>query len=107
MQAAKAPNILYLSGSLGVDRVSALKDELASALEGEGRVLLNFSSVEDIDLSCIQVLYAARASAKALGRELHFVGSLPSRVASRLLSCGFLKGASERSEDFEAALSDE
>jgi anti-anti-sigma regulatory factor len=107
MQAVQVPKILHFSGSLGVERASALKDELAAALEGDSAVLLNLSSIEDIDLSCLQVLHAAKASAMALGKELHFTGSLHSGVVSRLLSCGFLRRGSERSEDLESALGGE
>jgi anti-anti-sigma regulatory factor len=106
MQAGQSPGIVNLSGSLLVERASALKGEIAAALEGGDNVLLCFSSVEELDLPCLQVLYAARISAKAAGKELHFTGTLPPRVARRLASCGFLRGDSDRLEDLEAALAD-
>jgi anti-anti-sigma regulatory factor len=89
---------------LSVDRASALKEELVAALANGGNVLVDLSSIEELDLSCLQVLYAAGLSAKAAGKELHFAGAIPSAVAKRLSSCGFLRGPDARPEDLESAL---
>jgi anti-anti-sigma regulatory factor len=104
MQSGHTPKIVNLSGSLTVDRAAALKEELSATLEGDDNVLLSLSLVEEIDLSCLQVIYAANAKAKATGKILHFVGSVPVQVAKRLSACGFLHGAPEHAEEFEAAL---
>lgn len=101
---AETQGIVNLSGVLYTDRAAALKKELEEALAGSGPVLVSLSLVEDIDLACLQVLYAARRSAKALGREFHFVGSIPSRLCKRLCAAGFLRGHPERTEDVEAGL---
>jgi anti-anti-sigma regulatory factor len=105
MQAGQSPRAIKLSGLLTVDRATSLKTEIVAALGSGGIVHVDLSAIEEIDLSCLQVLYAAIASAKTAGRELHLVGPLPSRIAGRLASCGFLHGASGRSEDLESALS--
>jgi anti-anti-sigma regulatory factor len=102
MQDGKTPTIVNLSGSLTIDRAVALKEELSAAFAASDNVLLNISLVDDIDLSCLQVLYAAKS--KSAGKSLHFVGSIPARVVKRLASCGFLRGAPDRAEEFEAAL---
>jgi anti-anti-sigma regulatory factor len=104
MQAGSSPEILKLHGSLTVVRASSLKTEIAEALSTGENVLLNLSQVEDLDLSCLQVLCAAMLSASKAGKELHFGGSLPSKVSQRLVACGILQGDSEHAEDFESAL---
>jgi len=106
MEHGPSPRIVNLSGSLLVDKASALRDELAAALASSLHVLVSLSLVEELDLACLQVLYAARRSAAASGGELHFAGSVPSRVVKRLSACGFLRGMPERAEDFEASLVD-
>jgi anti-anti-sigma regulatory factor len=104
MQAGQSPKIINLHGPLTVDRASALKAEIAGALEESDNVLLSISLVEELDLACLQVFYAARAEAAAAGKELHFLGSVPSKVAKRLAASGFLRGLSDHAEEFESAL---
>jgi anti-anti-sigma regulatory factor len=104
MEAGQGPTVINLGASLTVDKAAALKDELFAALSKGGSVLLNLSAVEELDLSCLQVMYAARAQAKASGCGLHFSGQAPERVVSRLSACGFLRGPTERSGDLESAL---
>jgi anti-anti-sigma regulatory factor len=105
MQSGTTPTTVVLSGSLTIERASALKKELVAALEEGDTILLNVSAVDEIDLSCLQLLYSAKASAGIAGKNLNFAGSVPLRIARRLASCGFLHGASERPEDLDAALS--
>jgi anti-anti-sigma regulatory factor len=104
MQAGQPPQTIVLSGPLNVERASTLKEELTAALEGSDNVLVNVASIDELDLSCLQVLYAAAAEAKAANKQLHFAGSLSSRIVGRLSSCGFFRCASEGSVDFESAL---
>jgi anti-anti-sigma regulatory factor len=104
MHAGQSPRIVNLHGSLTVDRAAALKGEISEALEGCESVLLSISLVEDLDLACLQVFYSAKAKAAAAGKELHFLGSVPSRVSKRLVACGFLRKATEHAEEFESAL---
>ncbi len=104
MQAGQSPKIVNLHGSLTVDRAAALMGEISEALKGGENVLLSISLVEDLDLACLQVFYAAKAEARAAGKELHFLGSVPMRISKRLVACGFLHGVSEHAEDFESAL---
>jgi anti-anti-sigma regulatory factor len=104
MHSGQTPRIINLQGSLGVDRAATLKTEISEALSASDNVLLSVSLVEDIDLACLQVLYAARAQASRDGKELHFLGSVPSRVSKRLVACGYLRGVTEHADDFESAL---
>jgi anti-anti-sigma regulatory factor len=104
MQTGQSPKIVNLHGSLTVERAIAFKEELSLALAGGDNLLLSLSLVEDIDLACLQILYAAKASAASQGKEIHFLGSVPSRIMKRMATCGFLRGASDRAEDFESAL---
>ncbi len=106
MQAGQSPRIINLHGPLTIDRSSELKAEISDALGSCDNVLISISLVEELDLACLQVFYAAKAEALAAGKELHFLGSVPSRVAKRLAASGFLRGPSEHAEEFESALVD-
>jgi anti-anti-sigma regulatory factor len=104
MVAGQGPTVINLSSSLTVDKAAALKDELFTALSKGENVLLNLSAVEELDLSCLQVIYAAHAQANAIGCSLHFSGQAPESVVLRLAACGFLHGPTVRSGDLESAL---
>jgi len=104
MQHDSAPTIVNLSGSLTIDRASALKDELLAALSASSNVHVSLSLAEELDLACLQVLYAAKKSAVSLGKEFHFAGTMPDRVLKRLAACGLCSSAASRAEDFEAGL---
>lgn len=104
MQGSSQTNVVNLSGSLTIEKAAEIKRDLSTALASASRVMVDMSSVEDIDLACLQAVYAARAEAKALGKELHFQGTIPQRVAKRLSACGFLRGSPVGAEEFEAAL---
>jgi anti-anti-sigma factor len=100
------PKVMQLSGSLNVDRASGLQKELSSALGEADHVLVDLSGVEEIDLSALQILYAARRSAAAAGKEFHLIGSIPSKAVKRLVACGFLHGSPVRAEEVESGLVD-
>lgn len=101
-----APSLVKLSGALGIDRAAALQAELSSALAGADKLLLDLSSVDDIDLAALQILYAARRSAKAQSKELHLSGGLPPKLVKRLVASGFLRAMVERAEEAENGLAD-
>jgi anti-anti-sigma regulatory factor len=104
MPAAKTPSVLNPGPTLNIEKASVLKSDIASALMSGDSLDIVFSGVEELDLSCIQVLYAALLQAKSTGKELHFVGALSKRVAERLKRCGFIGEAYGKAEELEAAL---
>jgi anti-anti-sigma factor len=106
MEHNSTPMIVNLSGILAIERAATLKDELSAELDASDDVLISLSLVEDIDLSCLQVFYAAKKSAVARGKQLHFIGSIQPRVVKRLAGCGLFRGTSGRAEDFESGLVD-
>ncbi|HOX32152.1 MAG TPA: STAS domain-containing protein [Spirochaetales bacterium] len=106
MEHESSPTIVKPSGSLMVDKAAPLRDELLAALDASDAIILDLSLVEDIDLACLQVLYAAARSASARAKRLRFQGTVPARVAKRLAASGLSRGSSDRAEDLEASLVD-
>lgn len=102
--ARDASIVLRPNGALIIDRASAFKSEMAEALGKAKKISVDLSLVEELDLACLQILYAARRAALASGGELHLAGTVSSRIAKRLSSVGILRGTPERAEDFEASL---
>jgi anti-anti-sigma regulatory factor len=87
-----------------VEKAAALRSEISAALRKGDSVSLDFSSVEDMDLSCLQVLYASLVAAKASGKRLRFAGLLSDRLAERLKACGFLSAIPSQAADLETAM---
>ena len=104
MQPDLYPKLVQLQGSLTVDRALTLKQEMDAAFAAGNAIQFDFSQVEDLDLACLQLLYAATRLASKEGKELHFRGSIPAKVSKRLLGCGILRIDSQRAEDLESAL---
>jgi anti-anti-sigma regulatory factor len=96
--------VLNPSGALIIDRASAFKSEMAAALAKSRKITVDLSLVEELDLACLQILYAARRATAASGGELHLTGTVSSRIARRLSAVGILRGTPGRAEDFEASL---
>ncbi len=82
---------LRLLPSLTIDRASELKAEITKALEASDLVLLDFSHVEELDLACLQLIYAARSTAKTAGKHIVLVGLPSPHATKRLVAAGFLR----------------
>ena len=104
MQAGQSPTIINLHGPLTVDRASALKAEIAEALGGERQRSPQHFARRGARPRLPAGPLRGQGEAAATGKELHFLGSVPSKVTKRLAACGFLRGLSEHAEEFESAL---
>lgn len=104
--------IIRPEGALGVDRAASLRTELLAAFSSAGKVILALEAVSDMDLACLQVLYAARRSAREGSVDFSLRGSLPTRTLERLYATGFLRvrpgagGGAAVPADMEALLVD-
>lgn len=91
-------------GRLGIERASGLKTEILERLSEGAMLEFDLSSVEDIDLPCVQVLYAARREADRRNSKFTLVGTLSERVAKRLVDGGFIPAMLETGSELERAL---
>jgi anti-anti-sigma regulatory factor len=89
MQSGSSRRTVALTGSFAIDRASELSGRLKEALSNSTQVDLDLSAVEELDLSALQVLYAAAASARAKGGELRCTGTVSDALCSRLVAAGF------------------
>jgi len=89
MQAGSSKKTIYLKGTYPIDRASDLAKDLLAVLGQSSVVEVDVSAVEDLDLSAIQILYAASASASAKGGELRFIGTVSSGLCGHLMAAGF------------------
>ena len=91
-------------GNLGIEKASSLRTQLLEAFSGGAPVEFDFSGISDLDLPCLQVLYAARREAKTRGLSFRLAGKVSSRIANKLRVSGFVTAVPESGVELEACL---
>ncbi len=86
MATVKKTAAIKLLGSYGLERAQELAKQLKAALAPHAMLELDLSGLTELDLSAVQLLYAAKKSAKAGGGDLLLVGTINPSLAARLLS---------------------
>ncbi len=61
---------LTINGDLTVSEAAELKSALMEALEATGELLVVFDDVPSMDLSCLQLMYAAKKTAEGAGKRI-------------------------------------
>lgn len=79
-----------LDGSLTVRRIDAAQTKLAAALMRHTIVTVDCTAATEVDLSLIQLLLAARASATHAGKTLRLGAPADGALHAGLVSGGFL-----------------
>jgi ABC-type transporter Mla MlaB component len=82
-----------LDGPLTVRGIDAIQARLAAALTRHTIVTVDCAAATEVDLSLIQLLLAARASATHAGKTLRLGGPADGALHASLVSGGFLPDA--------------
>ncbi len=77
--ADKAKTVKW-QGTAGIEQVNTLKDSLLDAFKKSSEVRLDISKVDDIDITGIQVILAAKKEAEKTGKEFFLTGEIPSVI---------------------------
>lgn len=88
---------IEMKGELSVQNADDLKKILVSALQKKGDILLDFSALEDIDVSTVQLIYSFYSSCK--DHKLTAKGPFSPRVKQRLFTCGIIPDANLGDEE--------
>ena len=102
--AVQEPSVIAPKGNLAIDKVEALRNSILEAWGRSLPVVIDLGGVEDIDLSSLQVLYAAKRQALGTGTGFSLSGNLSGRLRERLRRCGFVLGTPMTGTELEAAL---
>jgi len=86
---------IRLEGEVGIVSAAELKEMLIQALGFGKQVRVSLQSVTDLDVTAVQLLWAARREAKASSVAFLIEGPAQSMVLSTLLQAGFDDFASE------------
>lgn len=104
MQTQPTVTTLRLSGRYTVDKASELFSTLSTALAHHSAVQIDLSGVEELELSALQLFYAAARSARSKGGSLSFVGTVSDKVCRRLSGAGFSSAGPLSGKEFGQGL---
>jgi anti-anti-sigma regulatory factor len=82
---------ITLDGNLTVNRAEELRMLLIKVLVGADRVHVDFGSVTDVDLSCLQLLCSAHRSASRMKRRLSLSGDWPEPFRQAVEDAGYMR----------------
>jgi ABC-type transporter Mla MlaB component len=86
---------IRLEGEVGIASAADLKSQLIQALGCGKQVRVSLQSVTDLDVTAVELLWAARREAKASSVAFAIDGPIPPMVLSSLLQAGFDDFAAE------------
>jgi ABC-type transporter Mla MlaB component len=84
--------LLALDGAQTVRTIDAAHRDLVAALAEHATVTVDCSAVTEVDLSLIQLLLAARASARLAGKTLGLTAPANAALRAALVQGGLLAG---------------
>ena len=84
------PERVVLDGRLTIRDIDTVRSRLAAALKEHETIEVDCSAAEDVDLSLIQLLIAARRSAAESGKQLTIAQPADGVLHAALLQGGFL-----------------
>jgi anti-anti-sigma regulatory factor len=71
------PPVIDLQGEVNIRCAAELKDLLIQTLALAGPLHIDLSAIKEIDITAIQLLWAAEREARKAGKEFLFVGTIP------------------------------
>lgn len=72
--------IVKWQGTAGIEQAHKLKDEILESFKKNSEVRLDISEVEDIDITGIQIIIAARCEAEKNGKAFFVTGKIPKSI---------------------------
>ncbi len=80
---------IRLEGAVGIDSAGELKALLLRALEPGREVRITLQGATDLDVTAVELLWAARREANAASVAFAFEGQAPKPVSAALAEAGF------------------
>jgi ABC-type transporter Mla MlaB component len=80
---------IRLEGEVGIGSAAELKGLLVQALGTGKQVRVSLQSLTEIDVTAVELLWAARREAKASSLPFVIEGPIPPTITSALLQAGF------------------
>jgi anti-anti-sigma regulatory factor len=84
-------SVIQLEGSIDISVAADFKQTLLDAFNGPKAIRIALASTTELDVTAIQLLWAAEREAKASSFGFSLEGSLPNSIADGLKDMGFEK----------------
>lgn len=84
----KVKNIVKWTGTAGIESAKKLQTELQKAINANQEIFLDLSELEDIDLTGIQLIIAAKKEAEASQKNFLLKGQIPHAIMEYVSGCG-------------------
>lgn len=88
---SEAPGVIRLEGDIDIASAAQLKEVLLEALAQRGEARISLETATGIDVTAVQLLWAAEREAKASGVVLALKGPVPEPLRATLREAGFEK----------------
>ncbi len=98
------PATIFWKGFLSVNNAEAIKEELENFFSEHDTISIDISDTDDIDVSIIQLIYAAFKEAAAAQKTLRITGSFKADVRRCLYVCGIIETETMPDADIAAKL---
>jgi len=85
----EALSLIQLQGDVNIGSAAELKQLLLRVLERRKEIQVDLGSVTEVDITALQLLWAAEREAKGAGVGFSVVGQWPEDVANALAVAGF------------------
>jgi anti-anti-sigma regulatory factor len=89
LEQCEGANAIHLEGVIDIALASELKTTLVEALKSSKPLRLALNADTDLDVTAIQLLWAAEREAKASNVDFLLEGSVPDSVSKTLKEAGF------------------
>ena len=84
----KVKNIVKWTGTAGIESAKKLQTELQKAINANQEIYLDLSELEDIDLTGIQLIIAAKKEAESSQKNFLLKGQIPQAIMEYVSGCG-------------------
>lgn len=81
--------VIRVEGAMDVSCAAEMKEQLSAMLSTPGDVRLDLSQATDIDITAMQLLWAAAREAETNGISFHLDGDVPESIAWAVRDAGF------------------
>ena len=89
LEQAETQNVIRLEGAIDISSAAELKTLLQQALGAGKEVHLSLEHATALDVTAVQLLWAAGRQAKGTGIEFTLVGPVPEEISTALGDAGF------------------
>jgi hypothetical protein len=88
LEQSEALNLLRLEGAVGIGRAAEFKGLLEQALGSDRELRVSLEGATELDVTALQLLWAAERKAKGNGVAFSYGGAMPEAVLSALSEAG-------------------